>query len=320
MTCCTGPLLLPAVFANMTVTEPECANVCFHNPTECIGYMFGDDCRVCLNETRTCSIGQEPLVTRPTCHGNVCVAKYGDEVIVRHGTTIYISSDPKKYVQMNYTAAFADDGLSVILRLNVSEPRELSIYGPGRVSADLPLMLGKDVTIKDDVEFQRCTQPERARAALVLHNGGKVVLKGRVQSHHANAFVTVAPKKATGELVTLEEGSSVFFTGNDKRVCAAAFSHVKGKVSVNCLSECFTVTQDLGGADKLHLDEDHNITSNVNLTSLLNDFGTEYLVQFVDGPDNGNSTPTAVAGILSSLTLTLLILTAIFQQRYFKFL
>lgn len=321
MTCCTGLLLAPLAFVNMTVTEPECANSCFHDPERCFGYTFADECRVCHTGTETCSLGKEPLVTRPTCHGNVCIAVYGDEVIVRHGTIIYLSSIREKYEQMTPEAAFDESDSSVILRLNVSEPRGLTINGPGRVSTDLPLLLGKDVTVKYDVEFQRCTQAKRARAALVLHNGGKVILEGRVQSHHAKAFVTIAPKRATGELVTLEDDSSVTFTGSDKRVCAAAFSHVRGKISINCNSDCFTVSQDLGGGvEKLELDENHTITSNVNLTSLLNDFGTEYLIQYVDGPDNGNSTPTAVAGILSSLTLTLLILTIIFQQRYFKFL
>lgn len=323
MSCCTSLLVVPSLFVNATgVTSHECAELCYHRPETCTGYMFADTCEICESSTKTCAEGQEALVTRPMCHGNTCVATYGDQVDVRHDTIIYISSDSNKVVPYSNEDAF-ESGQSVNLNLLTPFPRNLTIVGPGVISATLPLQLGEDVTIKNNVEFRQCSLPGTVQAALVISKGGRVSLNGFVGSHYAKAFVTVAPQKALGEYVAISKDSEVNFTGSDPRVCAAAFSHTQGSVSVHCANNCFTVTQDLGGTERLLLKEtntaDVNIT-NVNLTSLLNDFGTEYLIQFVDGPSDGDSTPTAVAGILSSVAFSFTLLTAVFQQRYLALL
>jgi hypothetical protein len=274
---------------------------------------------VCLDAAslRECLPNQTPLTTRPTCHGNICVATDGDEVYLGHETTVYISQRREKYVAFD-TIPTTPGG--VIVKLNVSRPMGITIIGPGVVQANLPLLLGKNVTVSNNVEFRQCNGTGRAQAALLLQEGGDVLVEGTVGYHYAKSFVTVAPASPLGESVELSDSSTIVYTGRDRRVCAAAFSRVEGKVAVHCNDTCFTVSQDLEGKDRLVLSEDANVTTNVNLTSLLNDFGSEYLVQYVDGPSNGDSTPTAVAGILSSLTLTVLIVTVISQQRYFKFI
>lgn len=318
MSCCTLALTVPALFLNTSSTETECADWCFHHPKLCSGYTHEEECRVCLDaQFRNCLPNQTPLVTRPTCHGNICVAVDGDEVYLGHETTVYISQKREKYVA--YDAIPTTPG-GVILKLNVTRPTGIAIIGPGVVQANLPLLLGKNLTVSN-VEFRQCNGTGRAQAALLLQEGGDVVVEGTVGYHYAKSFVTVAPASPLGESVKLSDSSRIVYTGSDPSVCAAAFSRVEGKVAVHCNNTCFTVSQDLEGKDRLVLSEDSpNITTNVNLTSLLNDFGSEYLVQYVDGPSNGDSTPTAVAGILSSLTLTVLIVTVICQQRYFKFL
>ena len=320
MSCCTSALFLPPLFANATTTRGECADFCYHHPETCTGYVFSDTCKVCNHPLEPCSNANNFVSTRPTpCHGNVCVATYGDVINVHHETTIFISSDPNKYVPYSDNNLDAFTNGSIVLHLNVSSPRNLTIVGPGVVSATLPLKLGKHVNIKKNVEFRQCSNSTKATAALLLHEGGKVHIEGLVYFHYARALVTVVPKLALGETVVLQTGSTITYRGDDERVCAAAFSHVQGTVDVQCSNNCFTVTQDLDGTENLQLHENSNSTNNVNITSLLNDFGSEYLVQFVDGPANGDSVPTTVAGLLTSLTGTLLILTAIFQQRYFKF-
>lgn len=323
MSCCTQPLFLPILFQNISTTAYECSEYCYHHPEACHGHaVIGSSCYVCNHTLTTCTGTNTPLTTRPVpCHGNVCVAMHGTEIEVMHGTVVHISKNPNKYVGYSTEDVNnAQDG--VYLRLNVSSPQNVTIIGPGVVLGDMPMQFGTNVVVKNSVKFRSCQARGVAQAALLLHEGGAISVEGSVESHYAKSFVVVAPKKALGETVTLSSTSSISYTGTDTRVCAAAFSHVSGTVNVKCPNAeglCFSVTQDLDNGDNLQLHEDSDAIINVNLTSLLNDFGSEYLIQFVDGPANGDSVPTVVASILTSATLVLLLLTVIFHQRYFKF-
>lgn len=322
MSCCTAPLIFPALFAGITVTETDCADYCFHNPTICVGYSFSNNlCSVCEKEfkTSTCGSNDKPLVSRPVCHGNTCVATYHDMVEIYHGTVVYLSYKQEKYEPI----PFNQDG-SVYLNLSIPEPNDVTIIGPGAVSADLPLIFGKGLTVTGGVEFRQCSNPSRAKTAIRIQQSGKLLIDGFVKYHHAEVFVTVAPESPLGNSVLLEDTSAITFSNTgtslaDSKVCAAAFSSVEGEITVNCSNDCFTVSQDLGGTNRLILTENNVGVTNVNITSLLNDFGSEYIVEFVDGPADGDSTPTAIASILGFLTLTTLILTVVVQQRYFNF-
>jgi len=325
MSCCTIPLVLHSfAFPNSSITPKTsntCAEWCFANPTLCSGYTLDQDnnCLLCnglIESSTVCTDSKKVQTARPVCYNNVCVAVDKESVKIKHGTQLYISSNPHKYISVDQTPT------KINIVLSVPFPQNVNIVGPGTVLGDLPLIFGENITVQNNVSFEQCSSYKVAQAAILLHKGGHVSVSGFVQSHFAKSLLTVAPISPIGNTVTLLENSSVTFTGTSEvssKVCAAAFSHVVGMVAIKCANKCFSMTQDLAGTDNLQLTEDDDKVLNINLTNLLNDFGTEYLIEFADGPTNNKSTPGTLAGIVTTVAVTLSFLTVVFHQRYFKF-
>lgn len=335
MACCTKALSSHASVQNKSITlsrNSTCADWCFSAPKKCSGYTFNEKestdrkCMMCLSsidtDTDVNNCGNSKIVQtlRPPCYNNVCVAVDSESVNIIHGTTLYISQEPYLYVP--YTGVATQFG-NINIEMKVPYPTNVRIVGPGTITGDLPLKFGKNVSIEEDVNFEQCASYKVAQAAILLNQGGLVNIFGRVLPHFAKSFVVVAPLSPIGNTVDIAPNSIIHYTGssaNAERVCAAAFSHVVGSVAVQCANKCFTVTQDLAGSAKLLLEENSSSHAlNVNLSSLLNDFGSEYLIEYADGPTNNKATAATLTGIMFVVTITLLILTLIFHQRYFKF-
>ena len=338
MSCCTTNLKPHNEVQPKSIdvlSNATCASWCFSNPRGCSGYTFNakalanNKCMMCTNTievSKQCTDATNVATLRPRCFNNVCVAVATESINIVHNTKLYLSQHP--YLYIPYPDVNSQPDIGVHVTLNVSYPQNVEIMGPGTLRGDLPFRFGQNISISHDVNFEQCSSYKTAQAAILLNKGGIINVVGQVKPHFAKSFVTVAPVSPIGNTVEVSPNSHVHYTGSAddaERVCAAAFSHVVGTIAVKCVNRCFSVTQDLQGSAKLQLDENNSslansaVALNVNLTNLLNDFGSEYLIEYADGPTNNKSTPATLAGIMVTVTFVLFLLTFVFHQRYFKF-
>ena len=318
--CCAG-----LVAVDLSINSAAlCGSWCNAHPEKCAGISYTVNsvgmtgaCEYCppqdARAAASCT-GAATVTERSgtACVSNKCLACPGEVTTVTHNTSVFISQSCKRLIP--YDNPGHDTAVEIKF---LAGAQNVSINGPGYITSPLPIVAGRHFQAHN-VTFVGCGDGSVARAAVFSGAGGLVRISGYVEPAHALSLFATTPYVGGGQVV-FDAGSFIQLHSGDRRVnCAAAIAHAAGDLDISCdTPRGYIVLQDIEHARGPRIGDGAAACAVLNLTSLLATFGTEYEVQFYEGPAMISTAITPLY-VMASITGAIGIFTLIVHHDYWN--